>query len=83
MDFIWDENKNRTLRERRGISFEAISALIKNGEYVEILQNPRRPNQKIFLVPYRGHINVVPVVTHEKGNIILKTVFPSRKFDQL
>jgi hypothetical protein len=36
----------------------------------------------MFILPVRGYIYVVPFVMDEDGNIVLKTAFPSRKFNK-
>ncbi len=83
MNILWDEAKNKRLKETRGISFEEVAQLILDRKYVAILENAARPEQMIFVVPYKRYTHVVPFVVDEKDNIILKTVFPSRKFHKL
>jgi uncharacterized DUF497 family protein len=80
MKIIWDADKNQTLIKERGVSFEEFSTLIRDGKFVDILQNPNRTNQNIFIIPHNGYTYVVPYVTDEEDNIILKTIFPSRKY---
>jgi len=83
VDIVWDEKKNKRLIAERGISFERVSELIVEKEYVAILENPVREGQYIFLLPIEGYIHVVPFVIDDDENIVLKTVFPSRKFHKL
>jgi hypothetical protein len=83
MDITWAPEKERTLRKQRGIEIREIADLIVDGRYNVILENPSRPAQFIFVLPYHGYTHVVPFVIGENGTIILKTVFPSRKFHQL
>jgi uncharacterized DUF497 family protein len=83
MDIIWDEKKNEKLIVERGISFDLVAELILQREYVAILENPTRKGQYIFLVPIDRYIHVVPFVIDEDDNIVLKTIFPSRKFHNL
>jgi uncharacterized DUF497 family protein len=80
MQILWDDEKNRKLIAERGLSLEAFASLILKKEYHEILKNPARPEQKIFVIPYHNYTYVVPFVIDDKQNIVLKTVFPSRKF---
>jgi len=56
--------------------------MIAEDEYVAAFKNPNRDDQKIVLCRYRNYIHVVPYVTDMKGNIVLKTVYPSRKFQK-
>ena len=79
---IWDDDKNQKLQNERNISFEEISEIILRKEYLDILENPSRPNQQIFVVKINNYIYSVPFVIDEQSNIILKTVFPSRKLHQ-
>ena len=39
--------------------------------------------QKIFIIPYASYTYVVPFVVDDNKNIVIKTVFPSRKFDKI
>ena len=76
---IWDDDKNQKLQNERNISFEEIAEIILRKEYLEILENPSRSNQQIFVVKINNYIYSVPFIIDEQSNIILKTVFPSRK----
>ncbi|MDD8017240.1 MAG: DUF4258 domain-containing protein [Bacteroidota bacterium] len=82
MGIIWDQEKERKLLFERNIDIREIAELIVSGEYVDILENPSRPTQQIFVVRYHGYVHVVPFVI-DGDTIILKTVFPSRRFHQL
>lgn len=79
---IWDDDKNQKLQNERNISFEEISEIILRKEYLDILENPSRPNQQIFVVKINNYIYSVLFVIDEQSNIILKTAFPSRKLHQ-
>ena len=75
----WNLDKNEILKARRGISFEKIAFLIESGHILDIEENPKRPDQKIYVLEIEGYAVIVPFV--EKGNeIFLKTAFPSRKY---
>ena len=80
MNIIWDDEKNKTLKKERKISFDEIAQLLLQRKYIDILRHPRRPEQRIFILPIRGYIHAVPFVMDAENNIILKTAFPSRKF---
>lgn len=83
MDILWDEDKNTTLKKTRGISFEEVAQLILDKKYLTVLENPVRPHQMIFVISYKRYTHVVPFVIDEDDNIVLKTIFPSRKFHKL
>jgi uncharacterized DUF497 family protein len=80
MKFVWDEDKSAKLKVERGISLEEVAGMILKKEYIDILKHPKRPGQWLFLVPIEGYIHVVPFVIDADGNVVLKTVYPSRKF---
>ena len=82
MQILWDDNKNRDLIAERGLSLEDFAALILEKKYIDILKNPSRVEQKIFIIPYRNYTYVVPFIVDDK-NIVLKTVFPSRKYHKI
>lgn len=83
MDILWDAAKNERLKKTRGISLEEVAQLILEQRYVAILENPAHPDQKIFVISYKEYTHVVPFIVDEEENIVLKTVFPSRKFHKL
>ena len=80
--FDWDDQKNRELREERGISFEEIIFCISQpGGLLDIVEHPnstRYKEQKVFIVSVRGYVYAVPFV-ESKERIFLKTIYPSRK----
>ncbi len=79
---IWDDEKNIKLQVERGISFDEISEIILRKEYLDILENPSRPSQQIFVIRLNDYIYSVPFVIDKQSNIILKTAFPSRKLNK-
>jgi len=79
---IWDDNKNQKLKSERKISFEEIAEIILRKDYLDILDNPTRPDQQIFVITLNDYIYSVPFMIDEQSNIILKTAYPSRKLDQ-
>jgi hypothetical protein len=83
MDITWDPQKERWLRKERGIEIREVADLIIDRKYLDILQNPGRPSQFLFILPYHGYTHVVPSVIGRSETIVLKTVFPSRKFHQI
>ena len=76
---IWDENKDLKLKIERNISFEEVSELILTNQYLDILEHPTKPEQKIFVIEIDNYTYAVPFIIDENSNIVLKTVYPSRK----
>ena len=76
---IWDDEKSQKLQIERDISFDQISEIILRKEYLDILENPARQNQQIFVVKLNNYIHAVPFLIDDQSNIILKTAYPSRK----
>ena len=82
LDFDWNEEKNRRLVEQRGISFEAILAVIEQGGLVDVLEHPnqeRYRGQMIYVVNFEEYLYLVPFVVDKDGTRFLKTIIPSRK----
>lgn len=78
MNFDWNPAKNQWLAENRDITFEEIVCLIDEGCLRAILQHPKKPNQKIFVVEHEGYAFNVPFVEELDGTCFLKTAYPSR-----
>ena len=76
---IWDENKDIKLKIERNISFEQVSEVILTNQYLDILEHPTKPEQKIFVIEINNYVYAVPFIIDENSNIVLKTVHPSRK----
>lgn len=76
---IWDEKKNIKLKLERNISFEEISEYILSEKVIDVIDHPKRRNQNLFVLEINNYIHAVPFVIDDDENIILKTVFPSRK----
>jgi len=83
MQILWDIEKNRKLIAERGLSLETFASLILEKKYLAILKNPSRTEQKIFIVSFQNYTYVVPFVIDSNQNIVLKTVFPSRKYHKI
>ena len=77
----WDSEKNEILKHVRGISFEEIAYLIESDQILGIEENPRRSDQKIYILEIENYAVVVPFVENN-DEIFLKTAFPSRKYDK-
>ncbi|MCK5069674.1 MAG: toxin [Desulfocapsa sp.] len=79
---IWDDEKNQKLQIERDISFEQISEIILRKGYLDILENPSRSNQQIFVIKLNDYVYSVPFVIDAQSNIVLKTAYPSRKLNK-
>jgi len=77
----WDNEKNAFLKKERGIGFEMIESAIEDGEILDIIDHPSRPNQKIFVLEVDQYIVSVPFVETDT-EIFLKTLFKSRKLNK-
>jgi uncharacterized DUF497 family protein len=84
VEFAWDLAKNQLLKNARGITFEEIESLIREGAVWKTSNHPRPaeyPNQQIFYVIVSGYIHSVPFEIRD-GVIWLVTSYPSRKATQ-
>jgi uncharacterized DUF497 family protein len=80
---IWDDDKYQRLKEERNIDLVEIEQIILNRKYITSLKNSSRPSQKLFIISYKNYIHVVPYIIDKNKNIILKTVYASRKFNRI
>ncbi len=79
--FRWDNDKNESLKEHRGVSFEQIVILLEREDVLETVEHPNQnkyPGQKIATVRIDDYAYLVPYV-QESDEIFLKTIIPSRK----
>lgn len=79
--FRWNSEKNVTLREARGISFESMVVAVESGGLLDILPHPnpgKYPGQSILVIAHDNYIHLVSFVEKE-DSYFLKTVIPSRK----
>jgi hypothetical protein len=83
MKILWDSGKNRRLKSARRASFDDVAPIILAKRYLAVLENPSRADQMIFLVWWRNYTFVVRFEIDAESNLVLKTVFPSRKFHRL
>lgn len=74
-EFRWDNEKNETLKQVRGVSFENII----QSNYLGIERHLSRKNQMVMLFEHEKYVWVVPCVI-EEDYVFLKTAFPSRKY---
>jgi len=77
----WDKRKNECLKQRRGVSFEAVLAVLAEQGPLWIKEHPRPkeyPNQRLLGVLIAGYVFIVPFEETD-DTIIFKTIYPSRK----
>ena len=79
MKIIWDTQKAEKLLRERDISIEAIADMLMRNVFLEILENPKHPDQMMFIVSYKKYTHAVPFIIDAEGRVVLKTVYPSRK----
>ena len=83
--FEWSTEKNLSLFEQRGISFETVVSSIEQDAMLDVYDHPnqhRYPGQRIYVVEIDGYAYVVPFVVQDDGSRFLKTIIPSRKATQ-
>ncbi len=77
----WNVEKNLEIKATRDVSFEEILSAIEQGGLMLTLEHPnkkRYPNQRIWVVSFRGYAHMVPFVETAE-EVFLKTIMPSRK----
>jgi hypothetical protein len=79
----WSSEKDKWLRENRGISFTHILEIIEHRKYLGIVQNPAYDGQNIFIIRHNDYTYAVPFELDLHGNIILKTIYASRKYHKM
>lgn len=85
MDFLFDEEKDALLRERRGGCFHDVIRAVERDGILLDMPHPARhryPNQRIFVVEIDGYAYCVPYVIDD-DTWVLRTVYPNRKFKHL
>jgi uncharacterized DUF497 family protein len=84
MSFVWDEKKNIKLKKERGIDFETIVDLIEQGHFrVFENQSSVHDGQLVFIIKNHPNPYVVPFREEPNGDVLLITIFQSRKFKKL
>lgn len=85
MEFWFDPDKDRKLQLTRGIGFYDAIEAIENGRVLLDFEHPnqtRYPGQRVLVLDIGGYAHCVPYVDTEHV-LVLKTVYPSRKFRRL
>lgn len=77
----WNAEKNQTLMNERGISFEDVLFSIQQRALLDDISHPNKhkyPNQRVFVVNIDAYAYLVPYLENDE-EIFLKTIIPSRK----
>ena len=77
----WNEEKNQSLIEIRGVSFDLIAQLIREGDILDVYDHPnqeRYPGQQMLVVRIDDYAYLIPFV-EQNGHVFLKTILHSRK----
>lgn len=78
MEITWDPQKQKKLMLERGIDLEEIKGLIEHNDYLDILENAKKPGQYMIVLEYKSYVHIVPIIVG-KEEVVLKTCYPSRK----
>lgn len=74
----WNPLKSERLKFARGVGFEEILRC----KFLEIVDHPTKPHQKIMLRIRKGYVWAIPYV-ESNGISFLKTLYPCRKFTKI
>ncbi len=77
----WNLEKGKALRSdlSRGVlGFEECLVAIEGGGILDVIPNPTKAHQRMFVLEIDSYAYVVPFVEDDE-KIFLKTVYPSRK----
>ena len=82
----FDNEKNKLLKEERGVCFEDVILAIENGDLLDDIEHYNKdkyPYQDIFIILLRIK-NYVYLVPYEESDdeIFLRTIIPSRKMNK-
>jgi len=79
--YDWNPDKNRTLQDTRGVSFDDVIDSLKNNLGVDDAPHPNKekyPSQRMMTVIIRDYCYLVPYIENQDSRF-LKTIIPSRK----
>ncbi len=72
----FSQDKNKLLKEERGINFDDVIHALSEGRLLDIVANKNYSHQSKLLIDIWGY--VCPFVGEFGKSIFLKTLFPSR-----
>ncbi len=78
----YNEEKRLKLMKEREIDLEEVKKILQNNGVIATIENNNYPNQKIFVILYKGYHCWVPFVVSEE-TVFLKTAYLSRKLKRL
>lgn len=81
----WNTEKNKKLKELRGICFEDIVFYIEKGILLDDYLHPNQKKysgQRVMVIGVNNYAHLVPYVEDE-NEIFLKTIIPSRKATEI
>lgn len=86
MNFDYNLEKDKQLKELRGISFKEIIKAVKNKQVIvdiEHFNKVKYPNQRIMVVKVNDYAYAVPYVFDKKRKAkFLKTIYANRKLKE-
>ena len=85
MEFVFDQEKNLKLFEQRGITFEQAIEIIADGGVLLDFKHPNAdqyPSQRIMVINIDNYPYCIPYIMDDE-KIVLKTIFPDRRFKHL
>lgn len=77
----FNEEKNQLLKATRGVSFDDVEDAIDAGNLLADIAHPsqKHANQRMYAVRIKQYVYAVPYIRNqEKGEVFLKTIYPSR-----
>ncbi len=80
--FEWNDDKNKLLKDQRGICFEDVILSLESGKLLDVVPHPnleKYPNQRLFILLIQEYTYYIPFVEDET-KIFLKNIIPSRKY---
>jgi uncharacterized DUF497 family protein len=83
--YQWNTDKNKFLKENRGVTFEQIVMHVENGDVIDIIDHPnaiKYSHQRVLIIKINEYVYSVPFVEENKIRF-LKTIIPSRKLTKL
>jgi uncharacterized DUF497 family protein len=81
--FEWNKDKNETLKQTRGVSFEDVVEALTNDQLItEFLGEGQYAHQKYYVLEINNYPHTVPYVEDDE-KIFLKTIFPDRRYKHL
>ncbi|MBF0201898.1 MAG: toxin [Desulfamplus sp.] len=76
--FCWNPEKNRRLKEERGITFEVVIHCMERGKILDIIINNTHRDRRIFIVDVADYAHMVPF-SESEDEVFLHTIIPSRE----